>query len=99
MKTFQESEYEFLQQLQEGYSFKYERLYSIVDDYDCLVKQCESGYGDWLCEYDNDIAMRDLIETILHSAVLEDYPEFQAWKSRISDLDQRLRMLFLTNHF
>lgn len=63
----------------------------IVGAWEQLVEIVEAGYEDNVYEYDNDLAIRDLIEELLHLPVLAAFPEFGWFNDSVAALDERMR--------
>jgi hypothetical protein len=63
----------------------------IASAWEQLVEMVEAGYEDNVYEYDNDLAIRDLIEELLHLPALAEYPEFGWFRDRVAALDDRMR--------
>jgi hypothetical protein len=66
---------------------------AVVDTWRSLVELCERGYDDNIYEYDNDLAIRDLIEKLLTDSRLSAFPESQWFRAEIGPIDDRFRAL------
>lgn len=67
---------------------------AVLDAWRSFVGLCESGYDDNIYEYENDLAIRDLIEKLLTDDRLAALPEshwFGAEAARFDDLFRALR--------
>lgn len=63
----------------------------IVGAWEQLVEMVEAGYQDNVYEYDNDLAIRDLIEELLQLPALAGFPEFGWFSESVAALDNRMR--------
>lgn len=63
----------------------------IVGAWEQLVEMVEAGYEDNVYEYDNDLAIRDLIEELVQLPALAEFPEFGWFRESVAALDDRMR--------
>ncbi len=67
---------------------------TLLDKWENLVLECESGYSWDYSEFLNELRVRDEIETILSVPELHRYKEHGVLRERVASIDQRLRVLF-----
>lgn len=63
----------------------------ILGVWEQLVEVVEAGYEDNVYEYDNDLAIRDLIEQLLQLPVLAEFSESGWFREGVAALDDRMR--------
>ena len=81
-----------------GLGNKYSGPSEMVQQWDKIVTNLEeSGYDDFLVEYDNDLAIRGHIEKILRSwePVNDMRSAFENFQIEIDRIDKRLKALFI----
>jgi hypothetical protein len=61
-----------------------------------FIESCEDGYSWDVSEYNNEIRVRDQIESILGSDKLQRFEELSEFRHSVEALDKRLRTLFQT---
>lgn len=67
----------------------------VVGSWRGFVEQCEEGYADNIYEFENDLAVRDLIMRILDNAVLRNYSQMAWVRDEIDQIDARYQSLLL----
>jgi len=55
------------------------------------VEDCEDGYAFTAYEYDAELSVRDVVEEALNDPTLATYPEHEAFRNRVAEIDQRFR--------
>jgi hypothetical protein len=72
------------------------RPWSLVEEWEHFVAECEQGYHWNEYEYRNDGHCRAILEKTLFAPEMEPFPEqIRAMKERVFDADERLRALFI----
>lgn len=56
-----------------------------------FVEACEEGYSSTIYEYENERAVRDLLEKALNDPILRKFPEIEGLRSSIEVTDERFR--------
>lgn len=92
-----ENKFDFqVKKISEDKKWKYRAVSQLVSDWDRLVSTIhEYGYNDCLSEYDNDIWVRQQIEELLTEQKLQDFMELVEFKAAVSEIDERLKTLFI----
>jgi hypothetical protein len=76
---------------------RHESTENLLKHYKRLAHQCfEEGYGDYLCEFDNDMSVRGAIEDILLAPELRAFEAFNAFQKLVAEIDTMLRASFIT---
>jgi len=70
--------------------------WSVVEEWEGLVRQFEEGY-DWTeYEYRNDCECRSILEKALYAPEMDPFPEqIRGMRERVFAADERVRALFL----
>lgn len=58
-----------------------------------FVEWCEHGYGWSVYEYENELAVRDLIESLFHQKRLVNTTQMEWFRERVGEVDSRFRAL------
>lgn len=66
---------------------------TLLDRWEMLVGECESGYSWDYSEYRNELRVRDLLEGVLRAPELLKYEEHDELMRRVEELDGRFRCL------
>jgi hypothetical protein len=61
----------------------------VIERWKQLVELVEEGYPDNIYEYSNDLAIRDLIETLLHDEQLREFEQLAWFRDQVRGLDTR----------
>lgn len=59
-----------------------------------FLEQCEDGYPSSIYEYDDEICVRDYIESVLNDVRVASYGEFTEFELKVRGIDERFRKLF-----
>ena len=65
----------------------------LVDAWGSFVDLSEDGYGDNIYEYENDLAVRGLIEKLLRSDELRGEPGMSWFAEHVQSIDERFQRL------
>ncbi|MDX2047132.1 MAG: hypothetical protein SFU87_10115 [Chitinophagaceae bacterium] len=65
----------------------------LIEMWEGFVNECSSGYEMNIYEYENDLSVRNVIETILTSNELKVYPEYFNFKESIQTIDNSFKKL------
>jgi hypothetical protein len=79
------------------HGIKQSTLDELVEMWANLVEQCVDGYDWTIYEFDNEMAVRDDIETLLVDSSLECFDEFRDFQRRVAELDGRYKSLLQEN--
>lgn len=67
--------------------------FDLLDIWDGVVSDMETGYNFNIYEYDNDVSVRRTIQLILESNILRKYPEYEGFKEKVASIDERFRRI------
>lgn len=91
---FQEDFLRVLKNLKVDHHFRSPQ--DIILRYEGLVKElAEDGYDDYLVEFDNDLALRNIIKKLLQDENILAHREMNEWKLEIARIDEELKKLFI----
>jgi hypothetical protein len=65
----------------------------LLAEWERMIQFCEEGYDDTIDEYHNDLAVRDVIESVLASKQLQVHEELAWFREQVAALDERFRAL------
>lgn len=68
--------------------------FDLLDIWEGVVSDMETGYNFNIYEYDNDVSVRGAIELILETEGLKKYPEYEEFRQRAASIDERFKNLF-----
>jgi hypothetical protein len=63
----------------------------LLDHWKGFVEECEGGYGSTIYEFENDLAVRTIIEAVLTDAQLSDEPDLEQFRREVAAWDDRFR--------
>lgn len=63
----------------------------LIDHWREFVETCEEGYSSTIYDYENERAVRDLLEKALNDPILRRYPELVDLRASVDDIDTRFR--------
>ncbi|AHH99841.1 hypothetical protein GCM10010174_44690 [Kutzneria viridogrisea] len=63
----------------------------LLDRWDGFVVLCEEGYEDNIYEYNNDLSVRDAIDSVLRDGRLREFDQWQWFKEQVDAIDARFR--------
>jgi hypothetical protein len=66
---------------------------TLIDQWSRFVDTCTVGYTWNIYEFKNELTVRDVIESILGSDRLKEYPEYNLFKEEINKVDSRFKDL------
>ena len=66
---------------------------TLLAQWEQFVTWCEDGYQWDVSEYNNELQVREKLETILSAGRLRTYPEIDVLKTEVSKIDERFRTL------
>lgn len=65
----------------------------LLEQWQGFVDDCDDGY-DWsIYEFDNELAVRDLIHRVLHAPELQSFPELGQLRERVDEVDAAFRSI------
>lgn len=65
----------------------------LIDQWRQFVDSCREGY-DWsIYEFDNELAVRDLIHRVLHAPELREFDVLDHFAAQVSRIDEEFRAL------
>ncbi len=67
--------------------------FRLLDIWEGVVCDMETGYNFNIYEYDNDVSVRGAIQSILDHDVLKQYPEYKEFERQAATIDERFRNL------
>ena len=76
---------------QKGY--KNQSPATLINNWILVVDDIESGYSFCLSEYDDDLGVRETVEIILSSDLLEEFAEREEFRQVVEPVDNRFRSL------
>lgn len=56
-----------------------------------FVETCEEGYSSTIYDYENERAVRDLLDKALNDPILRRFPEIEDLRSSVEEIDERFR--------
>lgn len=65
----------------------------LVSAWSFLVDQCEDGYGWTLCEFDDEVSVRDYLESVLRDPDIIERPESLELAWQVHQIDNRFLAL------
>lgn len=77
----------------ERHGFKQRTPDELVEWWANLIEQCVDGYDWTIYEFDDEMSVRDYIETLLDDPSLEGFNAFNEFKARVARLDEQYREL------
>lgn len=63
----------------------------LIERWDEFVARCEEGYDETIYEYENDRAVRDLLESVLTDPFLQQYKAIPVLRQSVDAADARFR--------
>lgn len=67
---------------------------ALLRSWDSWVADCEEGYRFTDVEFDDELRLRDVLESVLADRTLEPFGEHEAFRQRLTQVDVRLRAAF-----
>jgi hypothetical protein len=66
----------------------------MVAAWESFVAQCEKGYDMNIYEYENDRAVRGMLEKLFANTEIRGHPKFAELRDQVETIDARLKALF-----